>query len=107
MYPLKAARATYIRPHQKGDSEMASKRVKHAVFDLHGSRVGVVAVDPSPGSAATGQNTTSIVKPPEGWQRGLELVLEGRCPYCRHRMRGVHVSLAHGLTWECDEGCKP
>lgn len=56
-----------------------------------------------------GQNTTppKIAKPFEGWQRGFELVLEGRCPYCRHRLLNVSVSKAHGLTWACFEGCNP
>lgn len=48
-----------------------------------------------------------IAKPFEGWQRGLELLMQGRCPYCRHRLLNVSVSKAHGLTWACFEGCNP
>jgi hypothetical protein len=60
-----------------------------------------------PALTFTDGNQPILRAPPNGWKVGMEdLIVRGRCPYCRHRVLNIDVG-EWGLAWSCVEGCNP
>lgn len=54
-----------------------------------------------------GGNEPILRAPPHGWKVGLEdLIVRGKCPYCRNRILNIDVG-RWGVAWACVDGCNP
>lgn len=70
--------------------------------DLRPDRAAPVAL-----TFPDGGNQPILKVPPHGWKVGLEdLIVRGKCPYCRNRILNIDVG-RWGVAWACIDGCNP
>lgn len=51
------------------------------------------------------EHTKRVLRQRMRWRDALNRVVDGRCPWCGHRIVSIEVSPEFGVRWSCLDGC--